>query len=625
MTFPLNPDLSTTYQVPGVFGYISTQGAGPSGPNRRVLLLGYMTSAGIAAKAGAPIRINSETDVATYCGKGSDMLRMYRAFNSHGGIGAEVWICALTAPSGTAQTRLLKIMAAPTAGILDVASTAAAAAGILSITIAGYRADTVVANGDTYATIATNALAELLKIEDFLPCTVTRSSDTLTFTARHAALTSADFPIIVSFSSASMSIAASPGTLTYTSSAGADGTSILYCATQSVATTIANGDAVGAITTAQVTAINQATSFPLAAARPTVATGVLTLFYVDDRVYNWFSTAITPAGTITTTLAAAVGNHAAGLPSSSTPSLSTVLDKIKAVTDQQGAFRCWVTNFTGAGSFITDAAFTQIGSTTSYANMGTLSSFIEAQGNGLNCKGQVLVFGDTRSLATAGAMQTSTTPALIASPRYFPDFIPACPQQGYEMAARDAALIISEDFYPRNYAGSVLKTDGKVPLLGVHPAVAMSDSDANSAMLSYYMAPIRMNSLGQYVIVSGRTSAKPSATIDVRYAWRGQILTCDYFRDDYRSYMGGIIKGKSIKQYSAPSTTNTITPDAIRDLTVARMKSWDDQDFYDGAEALRDHCQAAVNVVNPARMDIAIPTRVPAPFEQLSAVFFTMV
>lgn len=53
---PLNPDLPSSYQVPGVYVYSSKAGSAPSASNRRVLLLGYKTSAG-TAQAGSIKRI----------------------------------------------------------------------------------------------------------------------------------------------------------------------------------------------------------------------------------------------------------------------------------------------------------------------------------------------------------------------------------------------------------------------------------------------------------------------------------------------------------------------------------------------------------------------------------------
>jgi len=618
-----NPDLPTSYQVPGIYGYISTQGTGPTPLNRRVLFLGYKTGAG-AWPAGVPVRANNEEDVTTGAGKGSECHRYYRALQAQGAAGGEVWFLPMNAPSGTAQTRIIRVLALPTTdghygsspgGVLDLdAKTGALAAGVWTLWICGYRCDCIIANGDTYATIATNMLAEINKVVDFLPCTAAAGTGTITLTARHAALTGADLPVISTFSNATaMYLAASCGTLTYATDATADGTSLLYCSTQSVSTAVTNGNTPVQTAALGITAINNANAFPLSAAKAS-ASAVLTLIYQNDRVVNWLATAITPAGTIGTTLTPAIGAHAAGLPSSSTPSLATALSNAA----NQDAYKLWVTTFTGAGSYITDAQVTQVGSAQDYSILGVLSTHIESQGNGRNCKGQVLIFADTRALATAGATQAATSPALTASPRYFPCFIPACPQQALEMAARVAARVISQDFLPQNYAGMTLTSNGQVPLLGTHAAVAMSDSDANAAMISYNMTPIRLNPDNSYAIVSGRTSAKPSAAMDVRYQWWGEILSVDYFRDDLRSWLGSLLKGKSIKAYSQPNTGNCISPDAVRDLVVSRMITWDGLDFYDGADALKDYVAAGVNASLPSRIDVSMPVRVPVPLEQVS-------
>lgn len=616
---PVNPELSTGYQVPGVYGYISLLGAGPSTLNRKILILAYKTSAGNAT-AGTPKRVNNEEEMLTAAGKGSDCLRIYRALLSQGVSNAEVWVCPMNAPSGTAQTRKITILAAAVSAVLGSNSTAQSA-GIMSVWICGYRADVTIANGDTFATIAANLNTEILKIEDYLPCTTGVSSETVTLTARSAALTSADFPIQISFSNTTMAVAASPGTMTFTNTAGAGGSVTLYCETRSAAATINNADTVAVIGASMTSAINSAVNFPLSAAQASPATGVVTLYYAYDRVCNWLATAITPAGTITTTLALAVGNHAAGLPSSSLPSLSNALDNIASTSDTYGAFGLWITNFTGAGSFITDAAFTQIGSTTSYSNMGTIASFIESQGNGQNCKGQRMVFADSRSLTLAGAFNASTSPALTTSPRYFMGWCKATPQQSVEIAARMAGCVISKDYLPFNYAGQLLVTSGSVPLLGVAPAAAMSDADANSAMLSYFMTPVRMNVANQYNIVSGRTTAKPGAAIDVRFVFWGTINTVDYFRDDSRAYLSGQLAGKSLKVYSQPTTSNCVTPDSVKDLLFGRMLLWQSLDFFDGAERVKDKLQVKVNPSVPQRLDLSCPLVEPMPLEQASIYF----
>ena len=56
MPIPPNPDLPTSYQVPGVYTFLSRVGSAPLADNRRILLLGYKTSSGVAVP-GTPKRI----------------------------------------------------------------------------------------------------------------------------------------------------------------------------------------------------------------------------------------------------------------------------------------------------------------------------------------------------------------------------------------------------------------------------------------------------------------------------------------------------------------------------------------------------------------------------------------
>ena len=610
---PVNPDLPASYQVPGVYVYLSRAGSAPPATNRRVLLLGYKRSTG-TAPAGEVKRILSEEDVITYAGTGSDLHRMYRAFVAQSAnTGADVQIMPMNAPSGTAQTRLIKIMAAPAAAVLDGTSTTAAAAGFVSCYIAGYRYDAQIATGDTYATIAQNLYAQIIANQDNLPCTASIASDTITLTARHAALTSADLPVMVTFSNASMSVAASLGTLTFATAAAADGSVIIYMSGQSASYSFLNADTVNSINAGVIAAINAAAAFPIRAAQPSTPGAVATLFYNNDRVINWNATAITTAAT--TTLTPAWGANAAGLPSSASPSLSTVLTALNS----QDAFKLWVTNFTGAGSTVTNSGFTQSGSTSDYGVMGTISSNIEQQANGLNNKGQIVVFADTRSLAFAGSIPSGTSPALTASPRYFMGWLVASPQQAVESAARMASIIIGRiDYPPFNYAGQVLQTDGRTPYLLPNIANRASDSDCNSAMLTYFMTPLRANPSNQIAIMSGRTTAKPSASLDFRYSFWGVALSDDYIRDDLRASLPFFIQGKNLKLYSPPRTQYTTDREAIKAAVASRMVFYDTLDIFDGAEDLVNALQAEVNVSLPQRLDVKMPKRFAIPLEQVS-------
>jgi len=679
-----NPDLPTSYQVPGVYTYLSLVGSGPSQLNRRVLLLGYKTSAG-SAQANVPIRLQNEDDANNFIGKGSDITRGYRAFISHlvGGAGADVWACPIAAPSGTAQTTLLQITSAPTSGAPGT-NTAAQAAGIMTIWIEGYPCPVSIANGDSLSTITTNALAEINKVADFLsvtpaqsgtpivfgtgtstmtftakqsgityqeiqavglsvatshtfvngalvvtlgtdgagapagtPAAIKTNLDTdptvaaamtyvagagttalsavattilpfnvLTLTARHAALTSQDIPVMTAFSNVNMGLAISPGTITLANAAGTPaGVHTVFVTTQAVTYAPANAEAVNTSATNLAAAINAANAFPVSAA----ASGpVVTLYYVDTRIWNRPTVSTTDTSQTITLAAGAVG---AGL-----PNLTNALNNIAALD----GFSLWVTNFTDSTS------------------LGTLSTHIESQANGRIQKGQRLVITDTQKLTTAGTIPTTSSPALTASPRYFLSWCAGSPQQAHELAARVAAEIISQDYPSFNYMGRVLKTTPNVPLLLPHPAVRPTDADVNAAMVTYFMTPLRVNSQGQLYIVSGRTTAKPGASIAFQFVFWGTILTTDYCREDLGSYLFQAIQGKNIKAFGPPNTSNVITVDGIIQLVFSRMVLWESLDILDGVDNLKSALAAAINPTLPSRVDINLPLRETIPLEQLS-------
>lgn len=610
----LNPDLPISYQVPGIYVYLSRAGAAPPAVNRRVLLLGYKTSAG-SAQAGDIVRAISEDDVVQAAGKGSDLHRTWRAFNAHSSTtGAEIWLAVMNAPSGAAQTRTITILQAPNGAALGTGGTGAAAAGFTSLWVCGFRFDCQIANGDTFATIAANLAAQIQANGDFLPCTVSVSGATLTFTARHAALTSADLPIMMAFSNTAMQLAASPGTITFATTAAANGTATLGVATQAATATVLDTQTAAVIGASMVAAINSANAFPVRAAQ-TAPSADLTLFFVEGRVFNLAYTSITTA--TTTTMTPAWGTEASGLPSAASPSLSTVIGNINT----QLPFKLWVTPFTGAGSVVAASGQTRNGSTSDLTVLGTLSQNIETQANGVNCKGQVLVVADTRSLSVAGAVPAGTSPALTASPRTFCGWCPASPQQAVETSARIASLVMSRiDYPPYAYAGEVLNTDYRTPYLAPHNAVRPSDAEVNAAILSYYLAPLRTNDAGQVAVVSGRTTAKPSATLAGDYVFWGTILADDFVRDDLRQNLPSTIAGKSLKNFSPPRTQFTTTAEAVRTAVAARMAYYDSIDLFDGGSGLQEGLFAQVNVALPSRIDVQMPKRFPLPAEQISVV-----
>lgn len=604
--------LPISYAIPGVYVFLSRAGATPPPANKKVLLLSYKTSAG-SAKVASPQRILSETDVVNGAGTGSGIHRIYRSFVAqNSSTGADLWMCPLAPPSGAAQTRLIQFLQSPVGAVLGTGGTGALAAGYVTTWVCGVRYDTTIATGDTYAVIAADVCAQIQANQDMLPCTASVSGDTLTLTARHAALSSADMPVMVTFSNTQMGVSASPGTITFTTTAAANGNATTSILPQVAQSSFLSGATAAQITAGHITAINSTAAFPVTAAQPSTPGAVVTLIYAADSVFNWASTSITTAAT--TTMVPAWGASASGLPSSATPSLADALGMIDKDT-----YKLWVTDLTGAGSTVAATGITQAGSTSDYSVMSTISSQIEQAGGGISCKGQIVLFSDTRSLAVAGSIPSGTTPALTLSPRYFMGWCPGSPQQAVESAARCASIVMSQIDYPNfNYAGYALQTDNRTPYLLPNAAVRPSDSDCNAAMLTYFMAPLRSNDSGQMCIMSGRTTAKPSAALDYRYSFWGVSLADDFIRDDLRAFLPGVIQGKNLKIYGESHTQFTVTPDALMTAVASRMEYYDSLDIFDGASDLIPALVAEVNPSVPSRIDIKLPKRFAIPAEQVA-------
>jgi phage tail sheath gpL-like len=164
-------------RIPGVFVYLSLIGAAPTQAPLRVLFLSYKTSAGTAA-SGTLFRAQSEDEVITKCGTGSGLHRYFRAFAAQGGanVGAETWFMPVSAPSGTAQTKFIKVLEAPTGSVVgSTVNPVSAAAGFWSVWIAGKQYDSTIANGSSPATIMQDMVAQIQADQDFLPCTAAYS------------------------------------------------------------------------------------------------------------------------------------------------------------------------------------------------------------------------------------------------------------------------------------------------------------------------------------------------------------------------------------------------------------------------------------------------------------------
>ncbi len=589
MTVPVNPNLPASYLVPGVYIYLNLNSTGPTQANRRSLVLGYRGSLG-TAQYNVPIRVNNQDEANSYAGRGSMGARAIAAFQSQliGGAGADLFYVPIPEPTGVAATHIIKFQATAKAdGTIDT-NTAAASSGFVDIFIAGYRASVQISSGDTFANIATNTLAEINKLLDIPVTAALTSSDTITLTDRHVGVEGNDCPVVVAFSSQAMKVGAVAGTLTFANgpnTAGA-GAVTLIANTKTLVISIANNNTDTQSATATVTALN-ANAFPLTGG---YAAGVVSLYYANGRVVQRISASITTS-IAPQTIALAVGTAGTG-----TVNLTNALTAI-AGTYSEGPYKTWLSCFNDA------------------TTLGTISTHIENYALSPYDEGQTVHFGSTQSLTVAGAIPAATSPLLTASPRYVEDWCPGSPQQAYELAARTAALVVSTDYIPQNYDGFQLKTANNVPLLLPDQAERPTLNDQNTAMATYFMTPLVVNALAQLVILRGMTTFKPG---DLRLQDWSTILTLDYYRQDLKVYLGTIFKGKSIKVASYPRTTNCIRPQDVKDAVFGRLLVYDNLDYFDGAEDLKNLIQANVDPLVPTRIDVAFPMRPPANLHQIS-------
>lgn len=580
---PVNTDVPSSWMIPGTYLKLDLSGSGAALNNiaRRVLLVGYKSSAGSAAQ-DTPIQAVGQSQANAFAGQGSDLARLFAAWQSQvGGGSADVFLLPIVAPSsGTAATQLI-IFSFST-------GSSAAAQDSIDLWICGYKISVLVASGDTTITLLANVVAAINLNLDIPVVASGNGSDTLTLTYRHKGLVGNDMPMICNLNnSAASNLRASPGTVTYATTAVGSGSATVTNGGTTYTTAITNGD-LNTDISSHVGATINGTAGPFTAS---VNAGVVTLYFVNDRVVRRTSAAI-----ITTTGTTAVVGSAGTL-GAGTPTLTTAL----AVCAAQGAFPYWATCFNEVTS------------------LGTISAHIEANANGLYQKGQTLWAASCDTLAIAGAVPVGTSPALTASTRYHFGWSVDSPQQAYELAARHCAMVTVQDFKAYNYDGTPLVSQtATVPLLLTHRNSRPSPDAINSALRSYYLTPYAVDDgTNQMVVVRSRTTSSDS---DERKWDTSLIQTADYVRYDMGIFLRGRFKNKSIKAVGKPRTVNTITVDDVADAIIERILTYEGADLYDGADQLKTAVKANINVLSPTRIDAGIPFRPPVPLHVLAPV-----
>jgi phage tail sheath gpL-like len=600
---PLNPNLPPGYEMPGVFTSWAVSDPGATTPNNRALLFGYV-QAGYPATPNQAFQAVTQSQVNGQVGPKSHLGKVFAAGKAQlgaAGVGADIWLVPLQEPAaGVQATHLLKFMAQPVAdnnGKLILGSNVGALTTHVCEIYLGARriAAFVVKKDDTFATIATNAQAELDKLTD-LEITPARAGDTITFTDQHKGEHGNDCPLRVDFSDPAGGVAASPGTATFAAGpAGANGSATLKTHVRDCVASIANADTDAASAGKLRDAINS-DSYPVYAAIANPATGVVTLFYRTGRWAHKLSTSV--SGIAPQTLTAAVGTLGVGVP--------TLTSALSTLAGDTTAYRAW-------GCFWTDAA-----------TWGTLSTHIEGQSVSPIEKGQT-AHGclTTGGVANVTPFPGSTTPKLEVSPRYAISWYQGSPMRNWEVAARTAVMVAAGQRPSLNYNGMPLVGTDSTPVAAAPKADRPTLDELNTALVAG-LAPIAVGTDGLPHVVSSRTTYKAVGFTDAKLKKWSCILTIDYYRLDLRIYLSSLYlpqtstqDAKRIKTKSPVRTSLALSPDSVKAAIFRRVKLWDDMDIYDGSDSARDAIFAGI-LVSPTRIDVALPMRPPADLDQLS-------
>ncbi len=591
-TVATNPDLSLSWRIPGTYVYLNLNapGAGAGAIRKRILLLGERESTGALA-GNAIYRATDESTVNTNSGTRSTVAREFRAVISQIGPGiADIYVGHVDAASGgTAATFPL------------VCSGTATIPGQAVVYMAGYVASVGFGVGDVAADVLADLKVELDKLTK-IPGTWSAITDAspaagqsiMTFIYTHVGVIGNDCPIRV-YVTPSSGIHLGPGRIVYSGIAAGAGTATVTCGTRSVSSAISNTDAAAVTAAAINTAINASVSIPLEAGYVAASVNV-DLYYKNGRDARRASAAIV---TSTVQQVAINGGGAgataqAGVSGAGAVTLTTLLTNVNSWE----GFKRWVCPWTDT------------------ATLSALATQIETDGGGLRQKGQTLHYCTVGTESAAAAIPTGTSPTLSSSTRYAGVWYIDAPQQGYEYAARTAAIRIVDNPV-KNYDGMPLKTDSQTPLLQPDSAQWATESDVSTA-INDNLTPLAYNQeAGTTSIVFGRTT---SASADRSLQDWSTIDQLDWQREEIVSDFTTTFADAVYKVSSPAFTPDVITPESIADRMYTLTTVWDRQDRFDGAEALKDGIQATPNVNDPGRIDLVYTASVVAILHQIGVV-----
>jgi len=594
-----NPNLTSGQLLPGFYAFIDYNAQGSSqAPTKRCLLWGYINSSAIRTP-NQPFLPGSKTEADAGCGRGSDLARAYAAaLTPAEASGAEIWLMPIVAPSGgTAATYSLKVY---------VANTNPAKAGTIQLAICSQLVPAVgFTTSDTDSSIATAIAAAINTMKDLPIGTVTSSGAVVSIPYMHKGTTGEDFPIRCNISPDGTGVTLSPGQLVLSGTAGAGGSIVVAFGAISISTAISNSDTAPTIAANVVASFNADTD-PVKAVVDGGSSSQVNFLFNNDMDVRRMSAYIATTTTTTANLGSGA-TSGAGSSSSLTyngtvgvgnPSLTAALTNMSA----KDLYRSWAAPW--------------LDTTT----LGALATHIEANSDGSisGQKQQVLKVCGFRPASVEGAIPPTCSPNLTTTPPHYGyGWAPDAPIQGLEISARvaSAAAAIWYDTPQFNWNGYPLRGSVFAPIL-LPPNTPSLDAQ-NTALRTYGLFPVVKGPSGNLEIVKGRTTSLAS---DLRlWAWSTETQAA-YHSVDLGIFLRGRFQGGSIVRHSEPKAPKIFDKASFESAMQERMRFWENQGNYDGADALKNDVLATPFLANPFRFNLEYPE---SPVLDLDQVCFT--
>jgi phage tail sheath gpL-like len=583
-----NPNLTSGQILPGFYGYVDfSAGAAAQAPNLKCLLWGFV-SGSATATLYQPFRPVSQTDCNGKAGGAyTDLARAFNAAAAQPEAqGAEIWCMPVPFPSGgTASSYTFTVF---------VPGTNPSKAGTIQMWVASQQVGAVgYTTTDTATTIAASIVSALNALTNIPIGTATNSLGVITVPYWCKGTTGEDFPVRATMPVGGTGVNLAAAQLVFATNATGAGSVLINLGAASITTALAGGETPAQVATKVVAAVN-ASSFAVTAVVDSVSTSKVDLYFNYNQG-GWDVRRIQVSVVTSTGLTVNAGSGAtdgSGSASSYTyngtlgagaPSLTQGMTNLAA---QAVWYRSWASPWSDS------------------TTLGTMATNIEAGRNG-SITGQkltVLTTADFQSLTTDGAIPAATSPALTTStPGYAFGWSPDCPVQALELSARIAVARAAQwiSAPQKNWNRYKLVGSASAPIL--LPPTTPSLDNQNSALRSYGLSPWVLGASGNLEVVKGRTT---SLAQDVRqWSWSCEAQA-SYHWQDLQSYLAGIFSSASLVRFGAPKSAGVFDAQSVTDTVNARIKLWENQGNYDGADALATATKTTVNQSNINRFDV---------------------